>query len=104
VYFRGFCDYLCDLTITGIVLIYAFFTQVQPNRNEASTSCTSNVRVLKDLRVEGSQFQLNGYCLMTILNKGALLLHGDHKAGIAQVGEKKFVFSNADCLNEYVIF
>jgi hypothetical protein len=86
------------------VLIYAFVIQAQPNRNEASINCTSNVRVLKDLRVEGSQLQLNGYCLMTILNKGTLLLHGDPKAGIAQVGEKNFVFSNADCLNEYVIF
>ena len=51
--------------------------------------------------MEGLRLQLNGYCLITILKKGGLLLHGDPKAGIAQVGENSFSFANTDCLNEY---
>ena len=51
--------------------------------------------------MEGVRLQLNGYCLITILKKGGLLLYGDPKAGIAQVGENSFLFANTDCLNEY---
>ena len=51
--------------------------------------------------MEGLRLQLNGYCLITILKKGGLLLHGDPKAGIAQIGENSFLFANTDCLNEY---
>lgn len=78
------------------------------SKHEASI--LSNESIEKVVIVDGKdastikclRLQLNGFCLMSIIHHGGLLVNGDPKAGLVQVGEKTYSFSTYSYMNEYV--
>lgn len=85
--------------------VYTTSTDQVGSRHEQSNMSTEKVVITKNVQdplMEGLRLQLSGYCLISIIRNGGLLLHGDPKAGLVQVGEKKFAFSTDGELNEFV--